>query len=356
MDYKLFQHYFRHNLSSEDRAKLDTLRHEEPSAALFLELIDKCKKVTPPPQTAHTLSYSDDEIELLVMRLFADTIHKKDAHAFIHGLNDPHFFNKVMNILRVAATPDIYTADDMPDIRIQTTDEIFKRLKSTRAESTFVVFINKVLEKLGQLHGKWIAVPATVVAAIALAILIPYQLQSPNEFYIKYFDNSDKAVQIQKTSFNVLKGVRSFSEADSLGPNDSLITRYREAFGDYLVEDYKKALKKFNDLEADVVALPESEYNAYIKSEFNFYSGLCRLNLAGNRGWRKKNLQKSIDYLSSSLETAQAYGFNHQTEVPFFLAMAYKMKGDDREAQRILAEYPIHDKYKADSEQLRSNK
>ncbi len=354
MNHQLFQNYCRQNLSADERANLHALCKEHPAVQLFIDLIDICKKKSADKRADYSISLSDDDIELLLIRILADNIHKKDAKNFLNGLDDPLFFDKVMTVLQIAATPVLDTVDEMSEIRIQTSQEIFKRLKPNKPEPGEISLVKRLIDKLGNTRLAWkrAAVPAMVLAAFGLVIFLPYQLQPPNTFYVKYLDNTEKAIHIQNPAFNFLQGTRT--HADSFGPNGSLIARYKNAFGHYLIGDYKSALKKFNDLENKVNALDKSKANAYLQSEYYFYSGQCHLHLAGNRGRKKKHLDNAIDDFSISLDIAQSFSFDHKLQVPFFLALAYQMNGEHDQASRILTEFSVSPQYSADAERLKS--
>ncbi len=354
MNHTLYQKYVRKHLSPEEQERIKRLRKENLETELLLDLVDSCmtrEHSAPPPKQ---LSLSYDQIEILLFRLLSQNPHKTDAATFLRGLDDPHFFDHVQHILRVGADAEALSIDDMPEIRIQSDEDILRQIKGAMKQP----LLSRLLALFPQEQPawKWIRVPVTVLGVLFFAMLMAPQLfQPPNQLYVKYIDQSPTAIRLQKTSLSVLSGDRSLGKADSLSTEDSLIARYKIAFGDYLQEDYKSAIKKFKALEKEVLALEESEKNNYLKSEFNFYVGLSYLNLAGKRGQHKQELKKAIDYLSASYNLTEPIAPQYKSEVPFFLALAYNMNGDQDQVDKILSSSSIDNRYMTDSEQLKSN-
>lgn len=353
MNFELLKKYRQNKLSVDERAHIAQLRAEQSETELLLDIVDSCQKKKHIRKNHLKHSLSDDQIEVLMIRLLTHNIQKKDAELFLSGLENSDFYDKVLNVLHIASTPESNFAEEAPEIRIQTDEEIFHTIASHSSHSprparTAFQWVNKFANS-PSLAWRWIGIPVTVVAALAVFMLSPLKLLTPqNTLHVKYFKHADYAVRLQNASRSVLSGTRSSAT------QDTLVSKYREAFSSYLKKDYKNALNQFSALEHDIYTLPDSEKNSYLQSEFDFYIGLCHLKLAGSRGQHKAHLEKAVHYLSHSQEMAELNDFHHKKEVPFFLALAYQMLGEQDQADQIVVEEPIDDLYKSDAEKLKS--
>jgi hypothetical protein len=357
---QLVQKYLRHDMSERDELELSQLKNTF-AYQLLIELIDACHEVANADrEITAPASFSDDQLELLFIRLLTFHIKKRDAVTFLAELADPSFVQKSVEMLSTACALEGAVADDMPEVRIQTDEDIYATLMARLGKKSRKSVLARLLPSFHSLTNVGVAFvqlwkkPAFIaaVSTVCLAVfLIVYTSQPTNEIYAKYVDNQ----QMTRLTPSLRSGINTpLRSADSAAQTNIISTAYKLALASYMNESYKTALADFKKAENMLNTLDESQKNAYFSIEFYYYYGMTHLHLAGGKGQHRQHLISAIRCLSASLDASDSSSAGHDN-ILFFLALAYSMRGHQDHVKTLVAQIPENSPFYSEAQQLRSN-
>lgn len=338
MEDQLILKYIHNGLSEHEKSEFVQRRQAHAAFDLLVTLVDACVEIigSGPIRQAKPVQTTVDA-EILLIRLLSFHINKQDAARFLASLTQPLFYQRVLPSLKLATTPETELCDAMPDIQMQTDEQIYARLAAqlpTRASAAArlkVLCASLRIKHRTPMWGQWIRKPALVAlvgAVCLLAIMLPQWRQPEHALYVKYIKSSESPIRLQRErSYDFAAALRS-DKADEKAQGEEMSTAYKLALASYMSGEFKQALSEFKKAENLLGALEKNPENAYFIVDYYFYYAMTHLNLAGARGQKKDHLDAAVRCFSQCTDFSRQYDIELDDDILFFSLLARHMRGD----------------------------
>ncbi len=353
--------YLQNKLSDLDLKRINNIREKDLGYALLFQLIDNCKTIkqtTGKYKHKHThVSFSDTE--QLLINLLSGPFKQADSGYFLNLLMEsPDFYSRLMLKLDTIKKIDTIQENDLREIRIKPDAELLAEIsayvKSSRSfPNAAVITIITKLKSLFFIKNdrQTILRYSFVTVSLILFSLVGYMALKPGriryEIYNKYFNADTVPLAYDST----LRG--PLERADQNTSYDTLLNQFKLGIGDYLRQNYTKALEIFEQILSRQSTI-ENDGLFPLLREVHFYSGLSCMALAGKTKLKKHVfLNKASVYLLRAKELSENFNLKGGDREHFFLSLTYDLLGEKQLALEQLSQIPADSQFKSDSEKLK---
>lgn len=354
----------------ETSERIRNLREQDAPLNSLFEIIEEMKFQVQiePEMKPEIFSFKNfDEIEDLLIRVFAGAYQSNEAQNFMDGIIfSPLFFQRVLLKLRQLAL--ITTSEDLPEmanVQVKSNQEILERFILTditkheelapsrqagnRSES--------FLERLRNLIFPPNALPKYALAfatVILLGIMIPNITGNLSRQNLL----DDYLISVNYESSALRAGSPQISGSAEL---QNFVNNFELAMGDFLTSDYAVASKSFKSLESTATRLRSSSLDKNVLSiirNYYFYYGYSHLALAKpalidfNEGNEKQHLQDATRLFQNAKSIGDRHNLDNLQRENYFIALAAGLSGNKESAIQMLQKIPKASEYSSDAERL----
>jgi hypothetical protein len=295
---------------------------------LILSLVDQCKTYNLPQEIpAIKKSLSFEQIEQLLAEVLSGSAEDDDAETLLSSMSSSReTFDKIslkLNYLEKELEPE---AEKLLPGLLQSDKKVlaflnenFGRMPQKENSFSFADFFNSILNMFTLKP-----VPA-YVGTFAVVLLVVFALGLSggidDSVYTFYF-NSEGAYYNDAAAFRGTAGVESTEDTASSA-------MFKAAMGEYLTDNYKKALSDLDALEKTM-----DGKNTELTAKINLYKGLSCLGIAMEKGrWGyKSDLNNALEHLhkAASIQSGEI------DRITFFQGLTFYLLADFENAQTFL--------------------
>ncbi len=350
--------------------KFRSLRQEENTVRLLLDMIDNLKQISTPQENKisndSTVTFSD--VENTISTIQAGMVESEYAQKTLNRLiHSPVFFERFYIKLNQIASVMNPTSDlpELQEVAIKTDEKIleemgvFKLTDKTSILSEFEKikqYIKNLLNNISEWYyfqPKYAYSISTALAAVLIIVFIygDFLKKDPFESYI--YTNSVP----YEYDISSLRGVTEDLHPDPL--LESFKNQFKQGISDYVVRDYIQTIQVLEKLEPIATEIEDKSKNKesirWIR-ELYFYLGVSHLALGRNQGFGKvdieKHLLKSIQYLLHAKSLISKHDLDRNEREIYFLGLVYGFSGNTKSAIEQFEKIEFSNDYYKESQEL----